>query len=388
MTTIGIDRMSFFSPHLFIDMVDLANARGEEPGKYLVGIGQTEQAVIPPTQDVVTMAANAADQILTPEDRESIDTILFATESGIDNSKSSAVYLQRLLGLNEYARTIELKQACYAGTYGLMQARDYVATHPGKKVLVLASDIARYGLHSGGEVTQGGGAVAMIVAENPQIVSLETDNQYKSQDLMDFWRPIYATEALVDGKYSGEVYQEFFLDLWKRYKQHEERGIQDFKAFAFHLPFTKMGLKALRQILPEADETQQTALLEEFEASRVYNKRIGNLYTGSLYLSLMSLLQNSNTLQTGDRIGIFSYGSGAEGEFYSAVLQPGYRQGLIADQLSELFDHRTQLTIAEYEKVFQSGLDGADDRQFDITADPAKYVLAGLKDQMRQYQVH
>ncbi|MDR3241999.1 MAG: hydroxymethylglutaryl-CoA synthase [Lactobacillaceae bacterium] len=388
MTTIGIDRMSFFSPHLFIDMVDLANARGEEPGKYLVGIGQTEQAVIPPTQDVVTMAANAADQILTPEDRESIDTILFATESGIDNSKSSAVYLQRLLGLNEYARTIELKQACYAGTYGLMQARDYVATHPGKKVLVLASDIARYGLHSGGEVTQGGGAVAMIVSENPQIVSLETDNQYKSQDLMDFWRPIYATEALVDGKYSGEVYQEFFLDLWKRYKQHEEREIQDFKAFAFHLPFTKMGLKALRQILPEADETQQTALLEEFEASRVYNKRIGNLYTGSLYLSLMSLLQNSNTLQAGDRIGIFSYGSGAEGEFYSAVLQPNYKKGLIADQLSELFDARTQLTIAEYEKVFQAGLDGAEDRQFDITTDPAKYVLAGLKDQMRQYQMH
>ena len=63
MTVIGIDKMSFFSPHQYIDMVELANARGEEPNKYLIGIGQTEQAVIPATQDVVTMAANAADEM-------------------------------------------------------------------------------------------------------------------------------------------------------------------------------------------------------------------------------------------------------------------------------------------------------------------------------------
>ena len=138
MAQIGIDKMSFFSPHQYIDMTELANARNEEPGKYLIGIGQTQQAVVPPTQDVVTMAVNAADQILTPTEREEIDTIIFATESGIDNSKSAAVYAQRLLGLSPYARTIEMKQACYAGTYGLMQARDYVALHPGAKVLVMA----------------------------------------------------------------------------------------------------------------------------------------------------------------------------------------------------------------------------------------------------------
>ena len=58
MAVIGIDKMSFFSPHQYIDMVDLANARNEEPDKYLIGIGETEQAVVPPTQDVVTMVKN------------------------------------------------------------------------------------------------------------------------------------------------------------------------------------------------------------------------------------------------------------------------------------------------------------------------------------------
>lgn len=388
MAVIGIDKMSFFSPHQYIDMVDLANARNEEPDKYLIGIGETEQAVVPPTQDVVTMAANAADQLLTAEERAEIDTIIFATESGIDNSKSAAVYVQRLLGLNEYARTIEMKQACYAGTYGLMQARDYVALHSGSKVLVMASDIARYGLHTPGEVTQGAGAVAMLVTENPRILELNRDNQFMSRDVMDFWRPVYAEEALVDGKYSAEVYREFFRDLWSRYKEKTGRSINDFKAYAFHLPFTKMGLKALRDILPEADEAKQADLLNEFEASRVYNKRIGNLYTGSVYLSLYSLLANSEDLAAGDRLGIFSYGSGAEGEFYSAILQPNFRDGLIAGQMDALFEKREYLTIPAYEEVFMAGLHGSEDREFDISADPAKFVLAGLKDQQRQYVAH
>lgn len=385
MTIIGIDKMSFFSPHQYIDMVELANARGEEPNKYLIGIGQTEQAVIPATQDVVTMAANAADEMLTASDRKKITMILFATESGIDNSKSGAVYLQRLLGINPYARTIELKQACYAGTFALMQARDYVTLHPDEKVLVVASDIARYGLQTSGEVTQGGGAVAMLVAANPMIAEINQDSQFLSRDIMDFWRPVYADTARVDGKYSSNVYQDFFKTVWTRYKAKTGRDITDFKALAFHLPFTKMGLKALRDILPEATDEQQVALMDEFEASRVYNKRIGNLYTGSLYLSLYSLLDNSQSLKAGDRIGMFSYGSGAEGEFYSLTLRPHFSAGLVTGQIDTLLANRQYVTIADYEKIFNNQLKGAADREFDFKGDPAKFVLHGLKNEQRQY---
>lgn len=388
MTVIGIDKMSFFSPQQYIDMVELANARGEEPDKYLIGIGQTQQAVIPPTQDVVTMAANAADEMLTASDRKTITMILFATESGIDNSKSGAVYLQRLLGINPYARTIELKQACYAGTFALMQARDYVTLHPTEKVLVIASDIARYGLNTSGEVTQGGGAVAMLVSANPAIAQINQDSQYLSRDVMDFWRPVYADTARVDGKYSANIYQDFFKAIWMRYKQKKGLDITHFQAFAFHLPFTKMGLKALRDVLPEASEAQQANLMREFEASRVYNKRIGNLYTGSLYLSLYSLLANSATLKAGDHVGMFSYGSGAEGEFYSLTLRPHFKAGLINGQLEELLSNREQLTIAEYEEIFDSQLNGPTDRQLDTQQDTAKFVLSGLENEQRQYICH
>ncbi|MFL1695215.1 hydroxymethylglutaryl-CoA synthase [Weissella kandleri] len=382
---IGIDQMSFFSPHLYIEMTDLAQARGEDPNKYLIGIGQTRQAVIPPTQDAVTMGANAAAPLMTDALRQTLDLVIFATESGVDQSKSGAAYLQRLLGIQKYARTIELKQACYSGTYGLMQARDYVAAHPERKVLVVASDVARYGIKTSGEVTQGGGAVAMLVSADPKILALENDSQFMTDEVMDFWRPNYATEARVDGKYSSNVYQEFFKELWDRYREQTGRTIDDFAALVFHLPFTKMGKKGLQMVLPEADELQQNGLLAQFEASQKYSRQIGNLYTGSLYLSLLSLLNETPGLKPGARLGLFSYGSGAEGEFYSGILQPKYQAGLVPNQVPDLLSSRHGLSIMQYEQLFEQSLQGSDDRELEIQNDPAQFVLTGLKNEQRQY---
>ena len=46
------------------------------------------------------------------------------------------------------------------GVDALQNAIDFVRVNPGKKAVVIASDYAKYELASGGEYTQGGGAVA------------------------------------------------------------------------------------------------------------------------------------------------------------------------------------------------------------------------------------
>ena len=146
MMKIGIDQMAFATTGKYIDLRELARVRGDEPDKYTIGIGQDRQAVVPPTQDIVTLGAAAADQLMTPTVRQRISTIIVATESGIDNSKASAIYIKHLLGLGDYVRTVELKEACYSATAGLQFARGLVAVNPQELVLVIAADIARYGL--------------------------------------------------------------------------------------------------------------------------------------------------------------------------------------------------------------------------------------------------
>lgn len=381
---IGIDKMAFATTDKYIDLRKLAKRRHVDPNKYTIGIGQDRQAVVPPTQDIVTLGAAAAQKLLTPELVKHLSTVIVATESGIDNSKAAAIYIKDLLGLGDFIRTVEMKEACYSATAALQFARGLVALNPQETVLVIAADIARYGLNTPGEVTQGAGAVAMLVSRDPHILALEPTTVPYSKNIMDFWRPLYATEAIVDGKYSTNVYVDFFKATFARYQQLTGRRLADFAALLFHLPFTKMGKKGLEGVLQDRNDEVAGLLRDRLKASQVYSRQVGNLYTGSLYLALMSLLQNSD-LEAGQRLGLFSYGSGAEGEFYTGILQPGYRQALnnVADDLA----NRQEVTIDEYEKMFndQLGMD-KQDREFNLANDHQPFVLAGQKNNQRIYR--
>ena len=381
---IGIDKMAFATTNDYLDLVELAKERGVDPNKFTIGIGQDLQAVVPPTQDIVTLGATAAKKLLTPELEKNISTVIVATESGIDNSKASAIYIKRLLGLSDFTRTVEMKEACYSATAAIQFAKGVVALNPQETVLVIAADIARYGLNTPGEVTQGAGAVAMLISRNPHILTLEDTTVAYSKDIMDFWRPLYATEALVDGKYSTNVYIEFFLQTFTRYQQLTGRELADFAALTFHMPFTKMGKKGLEGLLKDRNDEVAQRLRTQLTASQLFSRQVGNLYTGSLYLSLMSLLQNSD-LRAGSRIGLFSYGSGAEGEFYTGILEDGYEHYM--NNIQEELKHRHQVSVAEYEKLFNSQLGMNDgDIEFDVTNDPSPFVLKGQKDHQRIYE--
>ncbi|MBB1078610.1 hydroxymethylglutaryl-CoA synthase [Limosilactobacillus sp. STM2_1] len=382
---IGIDRMAFATTNDYLDLVELAKARNVDPNKYTIGIGQDQQAVVPPTQDIVTLGAAAAQKLLTPALMKNISTLIVATESGIDNSKAAAIYIKRLLGLNDFVRTVEMKEACYSATAGIQFARGIVALNPQETVLVIASDIARYGLDTPGEVTQGAGAVAMLISQNPHILNLEDTTVPYSKDIMDFWRPLYATEALVDGKYSTNVYIDFFKQTFTRYQQLTGRDLADFAAIAFHLPFTKMGKKGLESLLGERKDEVASRLRQQLKASQIYSRKVGNLYTGSLYLSLMSLLQNGN-LNVGDRIGLFSYGSGAEGEFYTGILEEGYQNYMSNVEMD--LARRHKVSVAKYEQLFNNQLGmKSEDVEFDDRNDPLPFVLKGQKNHQRIYLI-
>ncbi|RKQ28432.1 hydroxymethylglutaryl-CoA synthase [Oceanobacillus halophilus] len=383
---IGIDKIGFYTPHLYVDMNKLAVARNVEPEKFTIGIGQEKMAVPPLTQDSVTLAANAALEIIDDADKDAIDFVIFGTETGIDHSKSAAVYVHHLLGLNPNARAVETKHACYGATAAIQMAKGHIALNPESKVLVLGSDIARYGLNTSGESTQGAGAIALLISADPRIMTLEDKSTYLTSDIMDFWRPIYSDKAFVDGKFSNEQYISFFQTVWDKFKKDQGMELSDFEAICYHLPYTKMGLKALRTVLDETTDEMKERLTANYKISTQYNRNVGNIYTGSLYLSLLSLLELNVALQEGSRIGLFSYGSGAVGEFFTGILEPNYRNHLLTEKHNKLFAERKEVSVSEYEDIFEQNLptDGST-KELDIQEDPAAICLAGITDNMRQY---
>ena len=180
--TIGIDKIGFATSPYVLRLEDLAAARDTDPEKLSKGLLLKEQSVAPITEDIVTLAATAADDILTDEDKEAIDMVILATESGIDQSKAAAVFVHGLLDIQPFARSFEMKEACYAATAALDYAKLHVEKFPQSKVLVIASDIAKYGIGTPGEPTQGAGAVAMLISQNPRILSFNDDNVAQTRD--------------------------------------------------------------------------------------------------------------------------------------------------------------------------------------------------------------
>lgn len=386
-TIIGIDKIGFYSPEYYLDLTDLATARQVDPAKYKIGIGQDQMAVLPADQDIVTMAANAAAQILDQADRQQIDLLIFATESGIDQSKAAALYLQELLQINHQARAFEIKEACYGATAGLQIAYDHLAAHPtSQKVLVVGADVARYGIATAGEVTQGAGAVALLITRQPRLLGLQQPTAYYSEEIMDFWRPNYRDTALVDGKFSTAQYLRFLDLTWQAYRAKTGTQLTDLTAVLFHIPFTKLGLKGLRQLTTDLAAATKESYFDYFQQATVYNRQVGNLYTGSLYLSLLSLLDQQQ-LAAGSKIGLYSYGSGAVAEFFTAVVQPNYQQTLQVACHQQQLHQRQRLTVAEYEQFFmQTGLTDDHDFQIKRQSPHADFYFAGQTDQRRIYQ--
>ncbi len=355
MTTlsVGIDQISFYTSNFYLDLGVLAERNGIDIGKYHRGIGQEKMGVPAHDEDIVTLAANAADRIVTDEERARISTVLFATETGIDQSKAAGVYVHSLLNLRNDCRVVELKQACYSCTAALQMACALVARNPEQSVLVIAADVARYDLGSAAEPTQGCGAVAMIVKAQPRLLEIHPQVGNYTEDVMDFWRPNYRKTALVDGKFSTKMYLKALINSWDNYQNNGGLPIGSLSRFCYHLPFTQMGKKAHNSLFRHTKDSSQAGLdKDEFDAklqdTLTYNRIIGNSYSASMFIGLASLLENSQADLAGQHIGFFSYGSGCVAEFFAGTVVAGYEKALFADAHQAMLDARHALSYDEY----------------------------------------
>ena len=368
-------------------MGDLAQSRGVDSEKFSKGLLLDALSITPITEDIVTLGASAANSILDEKDKASIDMVLVATESSIDQSKAAAVYIHSLLGIQPFARSLELKEACYSATAALNYAKLHVEKHPQSKVLVIASDIAKYGINTPGEPTQGSGSIAMLISQNPRLLELHDDNVAQTRDIMDFWRPNYSTTPFVDGMYSTKQYLDMLKTTWAEYQKRSGKTLADFSAFCFHLPFPKLALKGFNKIMDKSlPDAKKEALKANFDASITYSRQIGNIYTGSLFLGLLSLLENSEHLQAGENIALFSYGSGAVAEIFSATLVDGFKSQLKTNRKEEL-ESRQSISVADYETIFfeEDALDEDGNASFAdyVTND---FSLVAIKGHQRIYE--
>jgi len=359
----GIDDISIYIPRLYLDAGDFAKARGLDPEKLERGLGIGQMAIVDTNQDPACLAANACLKVmqknkLTPD---KIGRLYVATESSFDESKAMNSYvigmLEQVYGEDTFGHCggIECKFACVSGSYALYDNTNWIRAgeSENKYALVVVSDIAKYDLGSSGEVTQGAGAIAMLLNDKPRLLSFDpkvTATSIKNE--YDFYRPFGKETPIVHGQYSNLLYLIQVKNALIDYKRKVEKtGLIKLKDgetildhvdyLNMHLPYSNMGKKALAHLvrhewrdLPRwekiieeigmkepipkdprgtiesvledsefmANDHQFTKLFTSTEmyaelyesklaSSLIASKMIGNLYTASLYLGFRSSLE-------------------------------------------------------------------------------------------------
>lgn len=383
---VGIDLIHFATADYYLGLDTFAAEKHLDVNKFYVGIGQEKMSIAPPDEDIVSLAAKAALPILEKIDCNEITAVLFATETGVDQSKSAGVFLHGLLELPKRCRVVEFKHACYAGAAALQMATALVHANPKEKILVIAADIAKYDVDTSGEATQGCGAVAMLVTASPRILQIEPGSGYYTDDVMDFWRPNHRTTALVDGKYSTKVYLKSLKYAWEHFTEQTGRLFNDIDFFCYHIPFTKMAEKAHQTLAKKAGVTLSEAQFEQQTIpSQVYNRLIGNSYSASLFMGFISLLDNVKENIENKRVSFFSYGSGCVAEFFTGVVQPGYQSILMTKSHLKQIEQRTPLSYAEYLAFYHQADQTAENVVFE-QHNRGPFRLAGIENFKRYYE--
>lgn len=354
MNQVGIEAIGLYTPKQQMHLETLSSLRKKPVGYFTKSSGHVAMSIPMQHEDVVTMAAEASKNLDC--DLSEVRMILFATESSKDQSKSMGIYLHRLLQLRPDCRVLEIKQACYSATAGLQLATSHIQCYPNEKVLLIASDIAYYEPNTIAEGSQGAGAIALLLGNQPKIATISKTSGFTTEDHMDFWRPNHLTYPKVDGRLSCDLYIKLFLRCWDQYTKQSGLSYADHAAFCFHTPLKKLAMNAHRKLLLKNKITPSENMIEQIEKSFLYASHIGNTYSASLLMCFASLLKHSKLDLTHQAVAMYSYGSGCVAECFN--LSPCQDYQMAVDNLPsfETLKQRPQLSQDCYLSAIQTTL--------------------------------
>ena len=324
-------------------------------------------------EDTATMAAQAALQLLTrltPAEVASLRYLVVGTETGVDQAKPIAAHVQGMLqragcAIPQAISTFDIQHACAGGAIGLVSVGAMLGMSGagGERGLIICTDEARYPPGSSAEITQGAAAVALLVEPAPRLLELDFGEVgYSSHDVDDFFRPLGSVTARVKGRYSIDCYrsavEEALLDLGARTGRGMAALLQETDLFALHVPFRSLPEETMAALVRRylgADSAAAGAFLarRRFSAGTAPAAVVGNVYCGSMFLSLAALLAaHHGELQSalvGKRVTLVAYGSGNTALAFSGRVSPHAAAVIRGWSLEHLMNHGEAASLADYD---------------------------------------
>ncbi len=267
---IGISGLAAYVPPYRVWLEDWCDWTGQQWPKIRDVVGRSFR-VRGPEHSVYTMAATAVMRLIEQYDVDPtrVKFLGLGTESSGDNS-AGAIIVKGMIdqalqaqGKPPIARSCEVpefKHACLGGVYGMKGAIRHLALDgAGSQAIVVCADIAEYARGSSGEPTQGAGAVAMLLEEDPKLAVVDLVNSGSASDyrVMDFRKPMMRfcgqdrSEShqvqdfpVFNGKYSTTCYVDETLhalaDMYDKRSLSPSDYLRSLRNVFMHRPYRRM----------------------------------------------------------------------------------------------------------------------------------------------------
>ncbi|CAK9173091.1 unnamed protein product [Ilex paraguariensis] len=369
---VGILAMEIYFPPACIQQETLEAHDGVSKGKYTIGLGQDCMAFCTEVEDVISMSLTAVTSLLEKYgiDLKQIGRLEVGSETVIDKSKSIKTFLMQIFeGCgNTDIEGVDSTNACYGGTAALFNCVNWVesSSWDGRYGLVVCTDSAVYA-EGPARPTGGAAAIAMLIGPDAPIAFESKFRGSHMSHAYDFYKPNLASEyPVVDGKLSQTCYLMALDSCYKRFCHKYEKlegkqfSMADADYFVFHSPYNKLVQKSFARLLFNdflrnassidevakeklgpfssltGDESYQNRDLEKasqqvakpfydakVQPTTLIPKQVGNMYTASIYAAFASLIHNEHSSLAGQRVVMFSYGSGSAATMFSFRFSDG-----------------------------------------------------------------
>ena len=268
--SIGISGLAAYVPPYRVWLEDWCDWTGNHWPKIREVVGRSFR-VRSPNHSVYTMAATAVMRLIDQYDIDParVKFLGLGTESSTDNSAGAIIVkgmIDRALearGMAPISRSCEVpefKHACLGGVYGMKGAIRHLALDgAGGQAIVVCADIAEYARGSSGEPTQGAGAVAMLLEEDPKLAVVDLVGSGSASDyrVMDFRKPMVRfcgqdrsqshhvqDFPVFNGKYSTTCYVDETLyaleDMYEKRELSPSDYLRSLRTVFMHRPYRRM----------------------------------------------------------------------------------------------------------------------------------------------------
>tara|TARA_A100000164_G_scaffold199230_1_gene176878 strand:- start:2719 stop:4161 length:1443 start_codon:yes stop_codon:yes gene_type:complete len=226
------------------------------------------------------------------------------------------------------------------------------------------------------------------VSENEAEIILESANSKFWSDTNDLVE-IYKEEPIFEGQFSNESYKERVHEAIENFNEQNQIDIlTEWENIIFHLPYAFHGRRMIinkwldwmsennlsHKIHSEIGEpiseddkewirkVSKSSIYKSFIQEKISpgekaSSEIGNMYTASIFMSLISSLIEAITNNKdfeNKKIGFISYGSGSKAKIFEGTIQKNWIEKVKNLNLFENLNNRKKISVETYEKLHKS----------------------------------